>query len=622
MTDLPTSEVHSTLDEQRRRSLSGEGSGDRRYGRDYGSVYISNREICRTERSQMNRSGSPIQLDRTPDSIHGSSHSLSAGKGTSLCKSHSIEELLEKYAPSVPVQGDGRGGPVEGCAGKLRYTLALTGAKYGANPMLSPNVRSLPVSMASNRLLDDNSISSTYDQPRQSWSYSVSSRSEGSNVVEDIIEDTNDQFDNGDAAYASLSPSDSGNPSSSSPNIYSRPENISLNQSDFEKGEGATGTTITHAQIVYKSNSAGELGGRFSKCTAVKPEHYHCSRFAKLGLGSLDTVGDGYPEFSSIDSEGRDLVQLLQMTTNNLQCESTYLPSEASMSGLHSLNTFDSISSEVSPTPVKDDVSPEGLTSGQLKPDYLGSHGRTSRKSSSADSAIDLRAPLSDEDHSESPVPSLSMSASSSIFQTSKSIRNTTDSLQMELPGMPGAFTLISQLINEDSKDAISKRFCKETEDTSTEPEKAESALSPRIPFSQVQTPSFTQIIPPPSVIISDHSHESPASQSNVESPTSDGIRNLDFGDMLITIPLQRKLSNSSINSDRSDSTQSMLSDSSYSIDDEDFEYTACTETKPKVTSVSVYLILSCTLYNKVVNIINFCRVCTGLHWQKPELLL
>ena len=145
-----------------------------------------------------------------------------------------------------------------------------------------------------------------------------------------------------------------------------------------------------------------------------------------------------------------------------------------------------------------------------------------------------------------------------------------------------------------------------DSEDSNTSAKQQERPLSPRIPFSKIQTPSFTKIIhPPPSVVISDHSHDdlpSPKTPDNIldkQFPVQEqasevltpekrssslainlsdlcnkGEVSLDPAYHLDTRSSERRLSFSSTTSEHSDSIKSGLSDSSYSIDDEDLDFT------------------------------------------------
>ena len=144
-----------------------------------------------------------------------------------------------------------------------------------------------------------------------------------------------------------------------------------------------------------------------------------------------------------------------------------------------------------------------------------------------------------------------------------------------------------------------------DSQDSSTSAKQQDRPLSPRIPFSKVQTPSFTKIIhPPPSVVISDHSYDdlsSPKTPDDIKEPkafseeqTSDLLTskkgyisltsslsdlssksdiNLDPAFNADRRNSERRLSFSSTTSERSDSIKSGLSDSSYSIDDEDLDF-------------------------------------------------
>ena len=120
-----------------------------------------------------------------------------------------------------------------------------------------------------------------------------------------------------------------------------------------------------------------------------------------------------------------------------------------------------------------------------------------------------------------------------------------------------------------------------------------ERSLSPRIPFSKIQTPSFTQLIHPPSVIISDHSHDEPSGDAPCSQTSDDTHTTSDVCESILIVDkptLERKLSSSSFTSDRSDSIKSYLSDSSYSIDDDDYDFDSH---RPKQSvSVSAHFII------------------------------
>lgn len=115
-------------------------------------------------------------------------------------------------------------------------------------------------------------------------------------------------------------------------------------------------------------------------------------------------------------------------------------------------------------------------------------------------------------------------------------------------------------------------------------------ALSARVPFEKVQTPSFTQLKHPPSVIISDHSHELTLEESlDVCDPGSP----CETESLTLRRHVERKMSNCSDVSDRSDSSRSFMSDSSYSIDDDDLDFCS-SNTSSQRSFVSNMLFLCC----------------------------
>lgn len=208
-----------------------------------------------------------------------------------------------------------------------------------------------------------------------------------------------------------------------------------------------------------------------------------------------------------------------------------------------------------------------------------------SRKSSSADSAIDVKSPTPYDISPES--YSLPFSYPSDYPRTLRAAN--TDEVLKSWP--------------DSSTDVYLPRS--EEIECSTEPEGEDHNLgtqsldtrrqrSPQIPsrisFSMVQTPSFTKLSDPPAVVISDHSHEIPlpmplsTPQNILAYISSEVTDNLD-----IERPVcERKLSTSSIASDSSRSACSLLSDSSYSIEDDDVDYTPntdrCFNMRPKVS--------------------------------------
>lgn len=177
--------------------------------------------------------------------------------------------------------------------------------------------------------------------------------------------------------------------------------------------------------------------------------------------------------------------------------------------------------------------------------------GCSSRKSSSGDSAIDVHLPGERGERDQSRLLAMSSESQSGDSEVAFAFRNSRLS--------DAGINVDLDLTDEDKVKAT------------------ERPISPRLPLHKAQTPSFTRLqvapLEPPSVVVSDHSHKEEA-----EIPCHDFIP-VNHGDdtamdSLLGVGerplLERKSSSSSTLSDRSDSVRSFMSDSSYSIDDDD----------------------------------------------------
>ena len=177
-----------------------------------------------------------------------------------------------------------------------------------------------------------------------------------------------------------------------------------------------------------------------------------------------------------------------------------------------------------------------------------------SRKSSSADSAIDLQGNFSSEEGQDNYVGS--------------------DSIDMQPQSPDSRMGFVS---SDESRLSPNLTHKQRTPDEAL----SEGSKSPRMGFREAQTPSFTQINHGhlPAVIISDHSHDNNGLE-DMKDPTLPH-----FGHKLHV--LERKLSNSSVVSDHSESGRSYTSDSSYSLDDDEYDLNFRTKLSSENKTVS-----------------------------------
>ncbi len=256
-----------------------------------------------------------------------------------------------------------------------------------------------------------------------------------------------------------------------------------------------------------------------------------------------------------------------------------------------------------------------------MSPNLLCPETGDRQKNSGSDSAIESGTSLSDEDHrtlgakGDENSEILDGADSGSCVAVNADVPDPSpreSSTETKRTALQKSDTEL-----EDATSNGAKHIRIDSQDSSISAKQQERPLSPRIPFSKVQTPSFTQINhPPPSVVISDHSNDdlpSPHSQDDTsatepsmtftavdcavgsgslqtssEKKPAAGLTtsaslgdltsaksdtNLDPGYFLVRPTSERRLSLSSTASDRSDSLKSCFSDSSYSIDEDDFEF-------------------------------------------------
>ena len=560
-----------------------------------------------------------------------------------LYRSRSIEELLEKYAPSSLTPE--RSQLEEQLTQHESQSLAQKAA-------LSESPRTLPYPDRSDQTYDGCSENLPHAQgPLSYGTYLSNTQPTSTHAQSNLTLSAKSSVDNHvmPAEPTIRRHSNDSYNVSQSPRLSPRGTiTTKAIESQHDQGTPTINTNnrdgTSRVPVYVKSNSAGDLGSRALMDSHQKAQNYVSAHFSKLALGSLDTGKEHLEQFSSIDSDSRSVRHLLGLSSYDSQ--STEVPSEAgyyeygevlpelsenvtrqqqSLSFLrhHSYHQLhkehesqpregvkSSAASELyhvahtsySPGAQFHHLSHAGVPHGavNLRPDGGSTlSSEASRKSSSADSAIDLRPPISDEDCCESPL--LGIRSPSSYFTIPGSATTTIASSECQQSNVC-YYSSTTTATNRDSVTIVrcgsKDQSSKGSSDTETSEvastDSTERPRSPRMLFSKIQTPSFTRLIQPPSVVISDHSHEIPlGSNTQLELPTSPTLSIPEGVDTLFIEKrmLERKSSNSSINSDRSDSTRSicsMFSDSSYSVDDEDYDYSASSDSTIKLpTSVS-----------------------------------
>ena len=373
------------------------------------------------------------------------------------------------------------------------------------------------------------------------------------------------------------------------PNIF---DNVHQSILGFPKEDALSKVTnsnfLSHEMNVrFKSNSATNLSSGVTQPTPPFVLSDHISKsLSSVATGSLDTAKDKLQEYNTIGDfeeqyhklphykKGKDYSSLDSTVSESVSCSSPFLKTKSS---LESSLTADS---------------GHCSSSNYLQPE-ANAEGTTSRKSSSSDSAIDMRPHLS-EDGQICSTPSGVAKPVSYIKPDVKAAN--TDSCPV-YPSEPMIDNLMKTSPRSHSKSR--SRYEEILAGEVPSPEKSvlhrsdskdsnasngsERSKSPRFSFCKAQTPSFTKLIHPPSVVISDHSNEDAANKTTesdkpISQPATSKTHSLPKNENLETLTirkssLERKLSDASTSSDFSDSTtKSFLSDSSYSMDDEDYD--------------------------------------------------
>ncbi len=415
-----------------------------------------------------------------------------------------------------------------------------------------------------------------------------------------------------------------------------------------------TGSLPNRTPLFHKYNSATELGSvhsNLSQCTTVSSGARSCQSIEPSSIyalrhrhpsGSLDTAKDIRQDILGPDSQEE------YTSTDYLKFNLSSSSFDPPPSPNREISVIKTSTARNSP-PSSPDIRSSEASSPIASPSaenivetyskalvYLSPvTGRSTRKFSvGSDSAVEMS--LSDDDHQLESLLAESKRRKSyeDIGKRSKSrtdhdflgrspenrvtfiskFKSSNNSKSSTITSVTySSCTSDCQVMSSSDDPSLDKSDSKDSDGNSSS-KQPERPLSPRIPFRNVQTPSFTKIIHhPPSVVISDHSHDeaqSPKSplgsgQSPLIAPfpstaadteniqksiyTSGKSRgsfgssgdlstrstelNLDSVDFLDKPNVERRLSFSSTGSDRSDSIKSVLSDSSYSIDDDDYDY-------------------------------------------------
>ena len=423
---------------------------------------------------------------------------------SNIYKSRSIEELIEKYAPSPATSKHSK---KELSSQRFKYSIAYSGVKVGTAAVLGTGWS------------EKSSPSRVFSSSPKPFSKSHCSTSQH---VKDVFCNPLQENNN-----LSLLNTESAVPQTNTPlhskSLHDAQKNSSYGSSDFTPdSEISSRTTVDSdfpspcsAQRMYSSYLNDNNPMHNTNCLAKSKD----SPAQINDLCHLSLSPDNPQECSGA---------LPTITTNNVS-ENTCKVNEPVGNQAHSqvpsaIFTLDDIINQV-----------QNRSDALLLSPNDGCGYVSSRKSSAGDSAIDLFPLSSDEDGSRSPKDTTSDKSPVEDMKT--------------MPSLPACHNV---------KEAW-------TSDSSTSEEgNFKRPLSPRMPFGKIQTPSFTKIMEPPSVVISDHSNipvsVGDSTDSNVDNPS-------DYLDKLEKPALERNPSSSSISS-----SASFMSDSSYSIDDEDYD--------------------------------------------------
>ena len=339
------------------------------------------------------------------------------------------------------------------------------------------------------------------------------------------------------------------------------------------------GRDNVHFHRMFKSRSAINLISPGTRTDASQDSELSNlkdgSKFNSLACGSFDTASDKYKNILRSDSSDID----------------TYFRNIQKFRGICFGRDSITLSTETSTDPSDFHGMPMRANSGDSADtghawqsrdsDYnqevlLNAKPNVSRMSSSGDSAIDVALP---QMHNDCYLPFRSKSLS--CLRTS--LERNSERIERHTGESPFVYS------HDECETIGSKENKKLTDDQALIHGQTDRPVSPRLPLYKAQTPSFTRITHPPCVVVSDHCHNNtgestpPSSRAyqmprqtssqDLPSPTDaamDHMHNLSL--QCIDRPtLERKHSNSSM-SDRSESSRSFLSDSSYSVEDDEFE--------------------------------------------------
>lgn len=404
--------------------------------------------------------------------------------------------------------------------------------------------------------------------------------------------------------------------------IASSPSKIQNVEDDISSSSRFGSMYTQRTPFLYKYSSAGEFAYIHSKLSqnivsptcADERQDLGSSNYRHTGrrpIGSLDTASERFKDILGSDCHEEYIsTDYLEFSispkykepppspTRDIRIIKTNTPRNTpplSPSNKSTENILDALSS------LGEEISDElaSKTSNLHLPET-----RERIKSGGSDSAINLGTSLSDDEH-RALLQGLGTAADtgdredlpdSAVCTDESSVQAAAGTSQNTYESSIGAKHSVFKHVSE------SEHFHTDSQDSS-----ASRPRSPRIPFSKVQTPSFTKIIhPPPSVVISDHSHDDLPSPNTPEADNKDSAefrigelttenllmkkRSSSIGSSLSDLSgksdtnldpaynrdrrySERRLSFSSTTSERSDSIKSGLSDSSYSIDDEDLDF-------------------------------------------------
>ena len=555
---------------------------------------------------------------------HTNHHLMPPRSGEHLYKSRSIDELFEKHTTHRRGHNWRRKKSSEtnvksGCkfSSHFQYMVAYTGAKFGATPMLSPTTSTVTIRR-------ERTVSEHSEQSRSQYSnneflgegsnntllhvntrlksvsaeYLLDSKFDVHETVH-VNQRNTDQEQNrptGGAVsplrtevHVTLKPSSHFQQQFESPShIYSssQPSSSSLPSSpSINTPKSTANTSPTHSES--KDNASGNKNGNRSnvrylfKASSAGCIRNHCSDDPKSkAFNSLDATTDMYGKSTAEAAVNEPFTEVHyeECRSNPVLCTCDSM----SISDSHSItNNWQQ--------DLKNSIDSDGYgAEGDCEGHFLNPHWRASlsRKSSASDSAIG-----SGDERSASP------SDISVIDKTDEHLASFCSGNN-------------SQIVNNSSDCCLDSTTYQSSKTMALRLDRlsSERPRSPKLLLSELQTPSFTKIMHPPSVVISDYSFELSSetqqvpqnrSESSPEQPPSQSSSK----DLFVPAVhrLQRKLSDSSVSSERSDF--STKSDSSHDDDEsrEEGAISSITRSTSRKDAVSIsfdYTSQALTLYN------------------------